>query len=63
MTIYLDYAASTPVDPRVAAIMAECLTSPDAQANPASATHGPGLAAQQRVAAARAEIAALKEKP
>ncbi len=59
MTIYLDYAASTPVDPRVAAIMAECLTSPDAQANPASATHGPGLAAQQRVAAARAEIAAL----
>ena len=58
-TIYLDHAASTPVDPRVAAIMAECLASPDAQANPASATHGPGLAAQQRVETARAEIAAL----
>ena len=47
------------MDPRVAAAMAECLTDPDAQANPASATHGPGLAAQQRVEAARAKIAAL----
>ena len=26
VTIYLDYAATTPVDPRVAAAMAECLT-------------------------------------
>jgi cysteine desulfurase len=59
VTIYLDYAASTPVDPRVASVMAECLSRPDAQANPASATHGPGLAAQERVEAARAEIAAL----
>jgi cysteine desulfurase len=59
MTIYLDYAASTPVDPRVAALMAECLTDPSAQANPASATHGLGLAAQQRVEAARAQVAAL----
>ncbi|HET9473404.1 MAG TPA: aminotransferase class V-fold PLP-dependent enzyme [Steroidobacteraceae bacterium] len=57
--IYLDHAASTPVDPRVVAVMAECLANPDAQANPASATHGPGLAAQQRVELARAEIAAL----
>ena len=39
--------------------MAECLSNPDAQANPASATHGPGLAAQQLVEAARAGIAAL----
>ena len=59
MTIYLDNAATTPVDPRVAAVMAECLSSPDAQGNPASATHGLGLAALDRVAAARAEIAAL----
>ena len=59
MTIYLDYAATTPVDPRVAAAMAECLTDPHAQANPASVTHGPGLAARQRVEAARAQVAAL----
>jgi cysteine desulfurase len=59
VTIYLDYAATTPVDPRVAAAMADCLTDPHAQANPASVTHGPGLAARQRVEAARAEVAAL----
>ena len=58
-TIYLDYAASTPVDPRVAAAMCECLSNPDAQGNPASATHGPGLAASDRVEAARAKVAAL----
>jgi cysteine desulfurase len=56
-TIYLDYAASTPVDPRVAAAMAECLAN--TQGNPASATHGPGLAASDRVEAARANVAAL----
>ncbi len=59
MTIYLDYASTTPVDPRVAAVMHGLLTDPLAQANPASATHGPGLSAQGRVEAARAEIAAL----
>ena len=59
MTIYLDYAATTPVDPRVAAAMAECLTDPHAQANPASVTHAPGLGARRAVEAARAEVAAL----
>jgi len=59
MTIYLDYAATTPVDPRVAVAMCECLTDAHAQANPASVTHGPGLAAQQRVEAAREQVAAL----
>ncbi len=59
MTIYLDHAATTPVDPRVAAVMAECLANPEAQGNPASATHGLGLAAHERVEAARAEVAAL----
>ena len=59
MTIYLDYAATTPVDPRVAAAMFECLTDAHAQANPASVTHGPGLAAQRRIEAARAQVAAL----
>jgi cysteine desulfurase len=59
VTIYLDYAATTPVDPRVAAAMAACLADPNSQANPASATHGAGLAASDRVEAARAEVAAL----
>ena len=59
MTIYLDYAATTPVDPRVAAAMVAVLSDPEAQANPASATHGPGLAARERVEAARAQVAAL----
>lgn len=59
MTIYLDYAATTPVDPRVAAAMASCLQDPQAQGNPASATHGLGLAAMARVEAARSAVAAL----
>jgi cysteine desulfurase len=57
--IYLDYAASTPLDPRVAALMSECLSSPETQANPASATHGLGLAVLDRIETARAEAAAL----
>ena len=59
MTIYLDYAATTPVDPRVAAAMAQNLASAAGQANPASATHGLGLAAQDLVEKMRAEVAAL----
>ena len=59
MTIYLDYAATTPVDPRVAAVMARSLADPAAQANAASATHGLGLGVHDRVEAARAEVAAL----
>jgi len=56
--IYLDYAATTPVDPRVAAVMAECLTLDGCFANPASA-HRPGRAARQRVEAARGQLAEL----
>jgi cysteine desulfurase len=59
MTIYLDYAATTPVDPRVAAAMADWLAAPSEQANPASATHGPGLMALERVERARFQIAQL----
>jgi cysteine desulfurase len=59
VTIYLDYAATTPVDPRVAAAMAECLSSPALQANPASATHGPGLLASDRIEEARRAVAAM----
>jgi cysteine desulfurase len=56
--VYLDYAATTPVDARVAACMAECLTAEGAYGNPAS-THAYGRAARARVEAARAQVAAL----
>ncbi len=58
MTIYLDYAAATPVDPEVVAAMAAALGDPGLQANPASA-HAPGQAARARVGQARGEVAAL----
>jgi cysteine desulfurase len=57
--IYLDYAATTPVDPLVAAVMNECLTAEGDFANPASITHEAGRRARARVEAARAEVAAL----
>lgn len=56
--IYLDYAATTPVDARVARAMARCLTSDGVFANPAS-THAPGREARAHVEQARAEVAAL----
>ncbi len=55
---YLDYAATTPVDPRVAARMAECLTLDGVYGNPGSASHAYGEAASERVEAARAAVAA-----
>ena len=58
MSIYLDYAATTPVDPRVAERMTACLTQDGLFANPASA-HGPGRAARGAVEEARAQVAAL----
>ena len=57
--IYLDYAATTPVDPLVAQAMHECLGEGGDFANPASATHLPGRRAQARIERARAEVAAL----
>ncbi|MGH8279936.1 MAG: IscS subfamily cysteine desulfurase [Gammaproteobacteria bacterium] len=56
--IYLDYAATTPVDPRVAAKMAQCLTTDGLFANPASA-HAPGRKARNAVEQARAQVATL----
>ncbi|MGA9853229.1 MAG: IscS subfamily cysteine desulfurase [Gammaproteobacteria bacterium] len=56
--IYLDYAATTPVDPRVAEKMACCLTCDGVFANPASA-HGPGRKARGAVEQARSQVAAL----
>jgi cysteine desulfurase len=56
--IYLDHAATTPLDPRVAARMAGCLTAEGVFGNPAS-THCYGRAARALVESARASIAAL----
>ena len=56
--IYLDYAATTPVDPQVAAAMSECLTASGAFGNPSS-THAYGLQAAARIERARAQVAAL----
>ena len=54
--IYLDYNASTPIDPRVAAVMRPLLDGP--YANP-SATHAGGRAAREIVDRARVQVAAL----
>ena len=59
MTIYLDYAATTPVDPRVAEAMCEVLRSAQYQANAASATHGAGRLVGEFVEAARMPVASL----
>ncbi|HET7922582.1 MAG TPA: aminotransferase class V-fold PLP-dependent enzyme [Gammaproteobacteria bacterium] len=56
--IYLDYAATTPVDPRVAEKMAACLTTDGIFANPSS-MHAPGRAARALVEQARGQVAAL----
>ena len=55
----MDNAATTPVDPRAAAALAECLTADGCFANPSSTGHAPGNAARARVEKARAQVAAL----
>ncbi len=57
--IYLDYSATTPVDPRVAEKMSQCLTVDQAFGNPASRSHAYGWEADELVKQARADVAAL----
>ncbi len=61
-TIYLDHAATAPLDAEVAAEMAACLADPSLQANPASA-HASGRRSAERIARARADVAALVNAP
>lgn len=57
--IYLDYAATTPVDPRVADAMCHCLTRDGIFGNPASRTHIYGWKAEEAVEIARGQVADL----
>ncbi|MDY6920570.1 MAG: IscS subfamily cysteine desulfurase [Pseudomonadota bacterium] len=57
--IYLDYAATTPVDPEVAAVLAHYLTLDGVFANPASRSHLYGWQAEEAVETARGQVAAL----
>jgi cysteine desulfurase len=57
--IYLDYSATTPVDPRVARVMMEYLTPEGEFGNPASRSHAYGWNAEEAVEKARKEVADL----
>jgi len=57
--IYLDYSATTPVDPRVAEKLCSYLTQDGEFGNPASRSHVFGWHADEAVEEARAQVAAL----
>ncbi len=57
LPIYLDYSATTPVDPRVAQKMIQFLT--EDYGNPASRSHALGWKAEEAVEEAREHVAAL----
>ena len=57
--VYLDYSATTPVDPRVAEKMMQYLTMDGVFGNPASRSHPFGWAAEEAIEDARTQVAAL----
>lgn len=59
LPIYLDYSATTPVDPRVAEKMMQCLTIDGIFGNPASRSHHFGWQAEEAIDIARNQIADL----
>jgi len=59
LPIYLDYSATTPVDPRVAEKMIDCLTMETNFGNPASRSHVFGWKAEEAVETARRQVADL----
>ena len=56
---YFDYASTTPVDPRVADKMYECLKLDGNFGNPASRSHEFGWKAEEAVERARMQVASL----
>mgnify|MGYP003572602928 FL=1 len=59
LPIYMDYSATTPVDPRVADKMCSCLTLDGRFGNPASRSHPFGWEAEDAVDEARHQVAEL----
>ncbi len=59
LPLYLDYSATTPVDPRVAKLMCDCLTQEGNFGNPASRSHVYGWQAEEAVENARRQVADL----
>jgi cysteine desulfurase len=57
--VYLDYAATTPVDPAVAEAMGRCLAEPEGLGNASSSTHLFGRRVAERIEQGRAALAAL----
>ncbi len=57
LPIYFDYSATTPVDPRVAEAMMNCLTMAGNFGNPASRSHAYGWKAEEAVEEARQNVA------
>jgi cysteine desulfurase len=57
--IYLDYSATTPVDPRVAQKMSDCLLTDGNFGNPSSRSHVYGWLAEEAVEEARTQVAKL----